>query len=279
MTTATAQEKGRLGKAAWHEDEGVTQRQNRNRSRPDSSLSFSALIDFKARVLHHGGRLTANARLVGLIIADHVFPDQPPPFPSMATLGSLAAISERAARRATRELDEAGLIHIDEGGGRRTSTSYSSNTYTLLPVHISCPGGSRCVCPRSEKPVRQQRRDAGRSRTNTTREGEPGLEVLGPGLVVRDTEGGNPDSDASVTRTQMHNEPGLEVRRISHQRNSQQRSAQEKGAARPKSSGARPPSEETATDPAKATERTPDLEDVSKAFIHEQNSRRHSSTN
>ncbi len=161
---------------------------DRSRERADSRTT-SALIAFKGRVLHHGGRLSAHARLIGLVLADHVFAGSQT-FPSVGTLASLAGLSEREGRRAIAELRNAGLVIVEGRGGRNTP-----NTYRLILEDTECPGGSRCKCPKpglsgrvdDDKPGQSGRVTDGETRTGTT---------------------GNPDETASETRTKPRPKPG-----------------------------------------------------------------------
>ena len=62
-------------------------------------------------------------------------------FPSRTTLGHGASLSVRAVEHAIRQLERAGFLNVERGGGRR------SNTY-----HLTIPGGD-CEPPQRRTPV------------------------------------------------------------------------------------------------------------------------------
>lgn len=85
-------------------------------------------------VLHHS-KARGAAKLVLLGIANHISPDNDGAWPSQATLGKYANVSERAVRAATESLVALGELRVEVAGGY-SQTQYKTNRYWLT---LRCP--------------------------------------------------------------------------------------------------------------------------------------------
>ena len=81
----------------------------------------------------HGSKAKGTTRLVALAIADHASDDGKNAWPSVARLAQMCACSEATVRRAIKELQDLGELHVEHqaGGPRDMRDDRRPNRYTM----------------------------------------------------------------------------------------------------------------------------------------------------
>lgn len=115
-------------------------------------------IEAIAIALHHADGLTSTERLVLIGVANHH--SEGGCWPSTATLGKYAGVSERNVRKALKRLQEVGYLAVDVNGGPGVRADQRPNLYHfLLRCPVTCDGstahrnGGSESSPRTERGV------------------------------------------------------------------------------------------------------------------------------
>lgn len=117
----------------------------------------SPFFVFKSWAFHPDCALSLKARVVGLVLTDHMGKGRFSCYVSLSRLAALTGQSSRSAWTAAQELAEAGFFSLDSGSG---ANGGRANTYTLtrrtkLDPRKVCKGeGARTLANSARKPRR-----------------------------------------------------------------------------------------------------------------------------